>query len=142
MKVYKGEFMMQKFIVTSAVVVLNDQNRILLKQDPKRGWELPGGQVEQNETIKNACVREVKEETGIDIEIKKFCGVSHKIQNNICNMWWLAKPTSDCFQTGVESLAVGYFDLNRALELIQNDNFKVKLLKCLETGEQPFFISF
>ncbi|MED4016281.1 NUDIX hydrolase [Sutcliffiella cohnii] len=61
--------MMQKFIVTSAAVVLNDQNRILLKQDPKRGWELPGGQVEQDETIKNACVREVKEETGIDIEI-------------------------------------------------------------------------
>nr|MBC9722540.1 NUDIX hydrolase [Lactobacillus sp.] len=83
---------MNKFIVTSGAVVLDEQKRVLLKKDPNRGWELPGGIVEENENIKKAVVREVKEETGINIDIVKFCGVSQELKRNICNMWWLGIP--------------------------------------------------
>lgn len=53
---------MNKFTITSGAVVLDEHKRILLKKDPTRGWELPGGIVEENENIKNAVVREVKED--------------------------------------------------------------------------------
>ena len=67
---------MSKYTITSGAVVINKHNMILLKLHPVRGRELPGGIVEENETVPNAVIREVKEETGIDIDIIGFCGVS------------------------------------------------------------------
>ncbi|WP_285399167.1 NUDIX hydrolase [Lysinibacillus sp. fls2-241-R2A-57] len=133
---------MHKFTLTSGAVVLNKQNKILLKKDPIRGWELPGGCVEINETIKETVIREVKEETGIEVEIIKFCGVSHEIKNSICNMWWLATPIGGELQISFESLEVGFFDIEDALVVIENEDFKHELLHCLNCGVEPFCISF
>lgn len=48
------------------------QNRV--KEDWK-GYTLPGGHVEVNESIVDAVVREMKEETGLTILNPKLCGV-------------------------------------------------------------------
>ncbi len=40
-----------------------------------RGFTLPGGHVEQGESIVDAVVREMKEETGLTVENPKLCGV-------------------------------------------------------------------
>lgn len=42
---------MNKFIITSGAVVLDERKKILLKKDPDRGWELPGGIVEEKMKI-------------------------------------------------------------------------------------------
>lgn len=130
----------QLFKITSGAVVVDHQNKILLKKDPIRGWELPGGCVEKNETFKEAVIREVKEETGIDIEIIKFCGVSQEVKNHVCNMWWIGMPISGTCQTSNESLEVGFFDLETALTLIENENFKRELLSCLNNNRDPIYI--
>ncbi|TQR39530.1 NUDIX hydrolase [Lysinibacillus sphaericus] len=132
---------MNKFIITSGAVVLDEHKRILLKKDPDRGWEVPGGIVEENENIKNAVVREVKEETGINIDIIEFCGVSQDIKRNICNMWWLGTPINGSLKVSKESLEVGFFSIEDALKLIRNDDFKEELLRCLDKDNHPFFIT-
>lgn len=48
------------------------QNRI--KKD-WRGYTLPGGHIEPGESITKAVIREMKEETGLDIYEPKLCGV-------------------------------------------------------------------
>ena len=48
------------------------QNRI--KKD-WRGYTLPGGHIEQGESFIDAVVREMKEETGLDIKNPKLCGI-------------------------------------------------------------------
>ena len=132
---------MNKFTITSGAVVLDEHKKILLKKDPNRGWELPGGIVEEHESIKNAVVREVKEETGINIQIIGFCGVSQELKRNICNMWWLGTPINGSLKSSNESLEVGFFSMEEALKLINNDDFKEELLKCLDKNNHPFFIT-
>ena len=55
------------------VLVLDDEQRLLLvrqRHDDKDIWMAPGGNIEEGENAADAAVREVKEETGLDIEIK------------------------------------------------------------------------
>lgn len=55
-----------------------DFNFILIKRrnDPfKDYWALPGGFVEYGETVETAAVREAKEETSIDVELKDLVNV-------------------------------------------------------------------
>ncbi len=44
--------------------------------EPHRGcWVLPGGMVEQGETAREACVREVEEEVNVEVEVLEFLGL-------------------------------------------------------------------
>ena len=62
---------------TLAVVEFADKRILLVKRRtiPFKGyWALPGGRVEAGESIEETVVREVKEETGLDIRIVRKIG--------------------------------------------------------------------
>jgi 8-oxo-dGTP diphosphatase len=42
---------------------------LIRRKHPPLGWALPGGFVDEGEAYGDACVREVKEETGLDVEL-------------------------------------------------------------------------
>ncbi|MDR2719375.1 MAG: NUDIX hydrolase [Nitrososphaerota archaeon] len=67
---------------TATAIILYHQNEVLLiKRDtlPFRGfWALPGGRLDAGEVVEQTCVREVKEETGLDVEIVYKLGEYHE----------------------------------------------------------------
>jgi len=59
-------------------VIVDARDRVLLAlwNEPDRSrWTLPGGGVELRETVEDAAVREVHEETGYDVELGRLLGV-------------------------------------------------------------------
>ncbi|WP_077622665.1 NUDIX hydrolase [Sediminibacillus massiliensis] len=131
-----------KHIVSAAAIVLNKQNEILLIKGPRRGWEMPGGQVEERESLERAAIRETKEESGIDIEVTTFCGVFQNVDRSICNTLFLGKPIGGEFSTSPESLEVGYFPIEKALEMVTWNNFRQRIEYCLNKKLHPFYVSF
>jgi len=63
-------------------VIVRGSHVLLVKreEEPSKGlWSIPGGLVELGESVEDACRREVKEETGIDIQIEKLLDVASSI---------------------------------------------------------------
>lgn len=72
-----------KAIVSASVIVLNENREILLIRG-RRGWEMPQGRMEVGESVRETAVREVREETGIDVSLTQFCGVYHNLTRGVC----------------------------------------------------------
>ncbi|WP_181347002.1 NUDIX hydrolase [Thalassobacillus sp. CUG 92003] len=129
-----------KHIVSAATITFNEHGDILLIKGPKRGWEIPGGQVEEGESLKEAAIRETKEESGIDIEVTRFCGVFQNVDRSICNTLFWGKAIGGKPTTSSESLEVGFFPVEKALERVTWKNFSQRIAYCLNEAIQPFYV--
>ncbi|WP_335977897.1 MULTISPECIES: NUDIX domain-containing protein [Streptomycetaceae] len=62
-------------VVAASAVVTDDEGRILLQRRTDNGlWALPGGGMDMADSLPGTAVREVKEETGLDVEITGLVG--------------------------------------------------------------------
>lgn len=62
----------------TVICLIHQEDRYLLQDRGKKDWKgytLPGGHVEPGESIVDAVVREMKEETGLTIKAPRLCGV-------------------------------------------------------------------
>lgn len=61
---------MKKIILTTMCLICDNDGKYLVEKRIKKDWPgltFPGGHVEDGENIVDSCIREVKEETGLDI---------------------------------------------------------------------------
>lgn len=71
-----------RFRIGVFVAIFNEQGKILLVKHSygKRKWSLPGGGLEENETNEEGCVREIREETGLSILVRRVIGIYEQHQ--------------------------------------------------------------
>ncbi|MUK89107.1 NUDIX domain-containing protein [Ornithinibacillus sp. L9] len=86
--------------VTNCIVI--DQDHILLLKKPSRGWyAIPGGKMEQGETIKESAIREYWEETALTPNNPTLAGVftfSIYHQEELENEWMMFTFITDSYQ--------------------------------------------
>jgi len=83
----------------AAAVVEKDGKFLLVKEvleNNKEYWIIPGGGVEFGETLEQAAVREIKEETNLDIKIVRFIGYKEVVRTEFnyhaIIFFFLARP--------------------------------------------------
>ncbi len=130
-----------RHIVSAAVVATDEQGRLLLVRSPRRGWEMPGGQVELAESLEAAAIREAKEESGIDVAELVFCGVFQNLARSTVNALFRGRCVGGAPTTSDESLKVGFFALPDALNMVTYLNFRQRIEYCLDPTRRPFFVS-
>ena len=62
----------------TVLCLIHQNDKYLLQNRLKEDWKgltLPGGHIEKNESIIDAVIREMKEETGLDIQNPRLCGI-------------------------------------------------------------------
>lgn len=76
---------MPEMRVSAKAIVMNGDKFLMVKQTRPTlfFWDLPGGRMEYGETPEQTVIRELKEETMLDVKPEKLLGV-----------WWFISPTS------------------------------------------------
>ncbi len=105
-----------------AGIIRNGQGEILLQRRSDNGlWGLPGGSVEIGETVGQAIVREVEEETGLRVEVERLIGVysdpalqivrypDGNVVHYISTLY-ACRILEGSLRTCAETLELGYFD--------------------------------
>lgn len=91
-----------------SVIVIEDDKILLVKhrKGSRQYWVLPGGRLEYGETFFQCAVREIKEETGLDVEVERFLFLSEAIapdrMHHIVNIYIKARVVGGNIKLGNE----------------------------------------
>lgn len=127
----------------TVLCLIHEGERILLQNRVKgdwRGYTLPGGHVEPGESIVDAVIREMKEETGLTVTSPKLCGIKQFPIPNGRYLVFLFK--ADRFSGELASCAEGeveWVDRNDLSRLETVDDF-AQLLSVFDDDKRTEFL--
>jgi ADP-ribose pyrophosphatase YjhB (NUDIX family) len=129
-----------------SVVVINDAKEILLvrhRKGTRQYWVLPGGRLEYGETFYECAVRELQEETGLDVEVDKLIYISEAIapdrSRHIVNVYLTAHVVGGVMKVGNEPVLAGvdFVPISELEKCTLYPPVGKQLLEHLPTGFEP-----
>ena len=94
--------------VRATAVLIEDDHILLTEQKVTeslaRSWSLPGGTLETGETLEACVIREMKEETGLEVAVDRLLYVCDRIMDDhhVVHITFAVKRVGGRLQTGVE----------------------------------------
>ena len=105
-------------IDTRAAIFKDD--KILLTHENNGTWSLPGGWCDVLESVASNTIKEVKEETGLDVETIKIIAVQDRNKHNkpiyaygVCKIFVLCNVIGGEFIENIETTEIKYFSLDK-----------------------------
>ena len=133
-------------LVFAGGCVFDDDGKVLLQRrgDSNR-WGFPGGAIELGETPEMAAIRELKEETGLDVKVSELLGIytdddmrypNGDQAHSICIVYKLERIGGQLKCDQVETVDLRYFDLAEMPLLFckQHEEIKSELMLRREQG--------
>lgn len=113
--------------------------KILLVRENNGKWSLPGGWVDVNVSVGENAVKEVKEESGLDVKTKKIIAVQDRNRHNlpiyaygICKIFILCDLIGGQFKENIETTGFDYFTLDNLPPLAEEKNTSEQIKMCFE----------
>ncbi|MDQ7809681.1 NUDIX domain-containing protein [Amycolatopsis sp. A133] len=136
--------------VAVSAFIQDDEGRILMiRRTDNDLYSIPGGQLELGETLAEAAVREVREETGIECEVKEVIGLYSNPKHVIAyddgevrqefSICFRAAPTSGTLRTSNESKEVTWIPKDSLEKLPIHPSTKLRLSHALNRNSDVFF---
>ena len=114
---------MQKYLkrgIATDAIIVKGSSIVLIKRkcSPYKGYfALPGGYVDYNETCEKACQRELMEETGLKVKVKKLVGVysnpNRDPRAHTISVCYQCSVLSGDFKSGDDAAKAYWIDLNK-----------------------------
>lgn len=127
--------------------IFND-NKILLVKENSGKWSLPGGWVDVNVSVKENTIKEVKEESGLDVTADKIIAVQDRAKHNlpvyaygVCKIFVLCSVIGGEFEKNIETIESRYFNKNELPELATEKNTEEQIKMCFEAYESDNWIT-
>jgi 8-oxo-dGTP pyrophosphatase MutT (NUDIX family) len=132
-----------------SAAIFDGQGRILLTKRADNGqWCLPSGGMDSGESVAEACIREVWEETGLSVRVKRLVGVySHADQlavypdgnkAQIVALHFEAEVSGGELGLSNETTDFGYFALDEIEQLEMFARHKERILDTLAAQSGAF----
>jgi 8-oxo-dGTP diphosphatase len=126
-----------KHSVAVAGIVIDGHGRALLIQRPENGcWEPPGGVLELDETFQEGVRREVKEETGLDVEPDNLTGVYKNMARGIVALTFRCHILGGHLTTNPEANAF-HWALPDEVPDLTTEVFAYRVLDAFQGQAQP-----
>lgn len=135
-------------VVAVAAVVRNDSGDILMIERTDNGlWAIPGGAQEIGETTREAAIREVHEETGVEVEVTGLVGIYSDPRHVIAyddgevrqefSIVFQAQPVGGRPRTSSESAQVHWIAPNTVGDFNIHPSVRLRIQHALESRVQP-----
>jgi 8-oxo-dGTP diphosphatase len=123
-----------KHSVSVAAAVVRDDGRVLaIQRRDNAHWEPPGGVLELDETIEDGLRREVREETGITIEIERLTGVYKNMELGVVALVFRCRPANGDPAPTREAAAVDWFTPDE-IALRMDEAYAVRVQDALKSA--------
>ncbi len=97
-------------------VVLLEFGRLLVGERRDGDWCIPCGHVEWDESTEDAAVREMAEETGLEVSLEGVLAVKsnfHNPEKQTVGVWYHGRRTAGALRPGGDLLQVAFIDIQR-----------------------------
>ena len=132
-----------RHIVAVFGLIRNTAGEILMIESPLRGWELPGGQVEEGEDLMRALAREILEETGVTAVVDRLAAVYSRLNPPFIVLFgFLGQFQSGDLVTSEESVAVEWVKPRQVLDRISHLAIRGRVQDLLADDKQVIYRSY